>query len=165
MNSLITITELNSQKRPWCWERLKAGEGDDRGWDGWMASLTQWTWVGASSGSWWWTGRPGMLQSMRSKSWAQLSNWTTATLQIWEQWFTLWPHFSHISKKSCWYFILFSISLFVRIGWRLIISSAGLGTGSPPLTVKSFKFTFFSPWQITCPKTMTMCMENSWHNE
>ena len=42
---------------PWCWERLKAGgEGDDRGWDGWMASPTQWTWVWVSSGSWWWTG-------------------------------------------------------------------------------------------------------------
>ena len=50
---------------PWCWERLKAGEkGDDRGWDGWMASPTQWTWVWVSSGSWWWTGRPGVLQSM-----------------------------------------------------------------------------------------------------
>ena len=42
----------------------KRGEGDDRGWDGWMASLTQWTWVWASSGSWWWTGKPGMLQSI-----------------------------------------------------------------------------------------------------
>ena len=40
------------------------GEGDDRGWDGWMASSTQWTWVWVSSGSWWWTGRPGVLQSM-----------------------------------------------------------------------------------------------------
>ena len=49
-------------KRPWCWERLKAGEeGDDRGWDGWMASLTWWTWVWVSSRSWWWTGRPGVL--------------------------------------------------------------------------------------------------------
>ena len=49
-------------KRPWCWERLKAGrEGDDRGWDGWMASLTQWTWVWVDSGSCWWTGRPGVL--------------------------------------------------------------------------------------------------------
>ena len=46
-------------------ERLKAGgEGDDRGWDGWMASLTQWTCVWVHSGSWWWTGRPGVLQSM-----------------------------------------------------------------------------------------------------
>ena len=49
-------------KRPWCWERLKAGEErDDRGWDGWMASLTRWTWVWASSGNWWWTGKPGVL--------------------------------------------------------------------------------------------------------
>ena len=52
-------------KRPWCWEELKAGgEGDTRGWDGWMASLIQWTWVWVNSRSWWWTGRPGMLQSM-----------------------------------------------------------------------------------------------------
>ena len=52
-------------KRPWCWERLKArGEGDYRGWDGWMASLTRWTWVWASSKSWSMTGKPGMLHSM-----------------------------------------------------------------------------------------------------
>ena len=53
---------LTHLRRPWCWERLKAGgEGDDRGWDFWMASPTQWTWVWVNSGSWWWTGRPGML--------------------------------------------------------------------------------------------------------
>ena len=55
------------------------GGGDDRGWDGWMASLTQWTWVWAHSGSWWWTGRPGVLQSMGSQSvghhWATGLNW------------------------------------------------------------------------------------------
>ena len=57
--------ELTHLKRLWYWERLKAGgEGVDRGWDGWMASLTQWAWVWVNSGSWWWTGRPGMLQSM-----------------------------------------------------------------------------------------------------
>ena len=51
--------------KDWCWERLKArGEGNDRGWGGWMASLTQWTWVWASPGSWWWTGKPGVLQSI-----------------------------------------------------------------------------------------------------
>ena len=56
-------------KRPWCWERLEAGgKGDDRGWDGWMASPTLWTWVWVSSRSWWWTGRPGVLQSMGSQS-------------------------------------------------------------------------------------------------
>ena len=58
------MERADSFKRPWCWERLKVGgEGDDRGWDGWMASPTQWTWVWVNSGSWWWTGRPGMLQS------------------------------------------------------------------------------------------------------
>ena len=56
--------ELTHWKRPWCWKRLKVGgEGDDRGWDGWMASLTWWIWVWVTSGSWWWTGRPGMLHS------------------------------------------------------------------------------------------------------
>ena len=55
-------------KRPWCWERLKArGEGDDRGWDGWMVSPTQWTRVWVSSGNWWWTGKPGVIQSMGSQ--------------------------------------------------------------------------------------------------
>ena len=60
--------ELTHWKRPWCWERLKVGgEGDDRGWDGWMASPTWWTWVWISFESWWWTGKPGMLQSMGPK--------------------------------------------------------------------------------------------------
>ena len=55
-------------KKPWCWARLKAGgEGDNRGWDGWVASLTQRTWVWVNSGSWRWTGIPGVLQSMESQ--------------------------------------------------------------------------------------------------
>ena len=53
-------------KGPWWWERLKAGEdGDSQGWDGWMATPTQWTWVWSSSGRWWRTEKPGVLQSMR----------------------------------------------------------------------------------------------------
>ena len=62
-NTLATwCKELTYWERPWRWERLKAGaEGDYRGWDGWMASPTRWTWVWASSGSWWWTAKPGML--------------------------------------------------------------------------------------------------------
>ena len=73
--------DLTHWKRPWCWERLKAErEGDDRGWDGWMASLPQWMWVWVNSGSWWWTGRPGVLQSMGSqrvgRDWATELNWT-----------------------------------------------------------------------------------------
>ena len=67
-NSKTLVTwcaELTHWKGPRCRERLKAGgEGDDRGWDGWMASPTEWTWVWVSSGSWWWTGRSGVLQSM-----------------------------------------------------------------------------------------------------
>ena len=60
--------ELTQLKRPWYWERLRAGrEGDDRGWDGWMASPTQWTWVWMDAGSWWWTRRPGVLQFMGSQ--------------------------------------------------------------------------------------------------
>ena len=57
----IWCEELTRYKRAWCWERLKAGEGGDRKWDGWMASLTQWTWVWANSGRWWRKGKPGML--------------------------------------------------------------------------------------------------------
>ena len=81
-NSLATWwEELTHLKRLWFWERLKAAEGDERGWDGWMASVTQWTWVWVNSGSWWWTGGPGMLQSplhaevakSRTRRWL---NWT-----------------------------------------------------------------------------------------
>ena len=67
-NSNILATwceEMTHWKSPWCWERLKAeGEGDDRGWDGWMASPTQWTWVWVSYGK---IGKPGLLQSMGSQ--------------------------------------------------------------------------------------------------
>ena len=65
-NTLATwCEELTPWKRPWCWARLKVGgEGDDRGWGGWMVALTWWTWVWASSGSWWRTRKPALLQSM-----------------------------------------------------------------------------------------------------
>ena len=65
-NTLATwCEELIHLKWPWCWERLRAGgEGDNRGWDGWMVSPSQWTWVWVNSGSWWWTGRPGVLWFM-----------------------------------------------------------------------------------------------------
>ena len=74
------MQELTHWKSPWWRGKLKAwGEGDDRGWDGWMASLTWWSWVWAGSGSWWWTGWPGMLQSMGSQrvrhNWATELSW------------------------------------------------------------------------------------------
>ena len=83
-NTLATwCEELTHLKRPWCWQGLGAGgEGDDRGWDGCMASLTQLTWVWVNSGSWWWTRRPGVLQSVASQrvrlNWAtELIVWAT----------------------------------------------------------------------------------------
>ena len=77
----IWVRELTHWKRLWCWEGLRAGEeGDDRGWDGWMASLTRWTRVWVNSRSWWWTGRPGVLRFMGSQrvrhDWATELNWT-----------------------------------------------------------------------------------------
>ena len=86
--------ELTHQKRSWCWEKLKAGgegygrggEGYDRGWDGWTALLTRWTWVWVNSWSWWWTGRPGKLQSMGlwrvGHNWVTELNWTKWNLII-----------------------------------------------------------------------------------
>ena len=68
------MQKVTHWKTSWCWERLRAGgEGDDRGQDGWMASLTQWTWVWANSRRWWRTGKPGVLQSMGSQSWTRLA--------------------------------------------------------------------------------------------
>ena len=95
------MQELTHWKRLWCWEGLGAGgEGDDRGWDGRMASLTWWTWVWVNSRSWWWTGRPGVLWFMGSQrvrhDWATELNWrlvisfiprSNCLLISWLQWF------------------------------------------------------------------------------
>ena len=77
---------LTHWKRPWCWEGLgSGGEGDNRGWDGWMASPTRWAWVWVNLGSWWWTGRPGVLQFMGSQraghDWLTELNWTSVCYQ------------------------------------------------------------------------------------
>ena len=81
-NPLATwCEELTPWKRPWCWERLKVGgEGDNRGWDGCMASPTQWTWVWVNSRSWGWTGRPCVLQSMGSQRVGH--NWATELTEL-----------------------------------------------------------------------------------
>ena len=79
-DDLLFFEELTHWKILWCWEAMGAGgEGDNRGWDSWMASLTRWAWVWVNSGSWWWTGRPGMLRFMGSQrvrhDWATELNW------------------------------------------------------------------------------------------
>ena len=98
-NTLATsCKELPHLKRPWNWERLRAGgEGDDRGWDVWMASPTQRTWVWVNSGSLWWTGRPGMLQFMGLQrvghdwetelNWTELSSWRNVCDLKWGMYF------------------------------------------------------------------------------
>ena len=83
------MQRADSLERSWCWKRLKAGgEGDDRGWDGWLASLTQWTWVWANSRRWWRTGKPGVLQSMGSQwvghDWAAEQQQGTRTRRLTE---------------------------------------------------------------------------------
>ena len=100
LNTLATsCEELTHWKRPWCWEGLGAeAEGDNRGSDGWMASPTQLTWVSVNSGSWWWTGRPDVLQFMGSQrvqhDWAIELNWTEGMRLEWE--FLLWLELTRI---------------------------------------------------------------------
>ena len=82
MLKLQYFGHLTHWKRPWCWERLKAGgEGDDRGWDVWMASLTQWTWVWANCRRQWRTGQPGVLPSTRLQSYTWHSDWITTKVK------------------------------------------------------------------------------------
>ena len=114
-NPLATwCEELTHWKRPWCWEGLGAGgKGDDRGWDGWMASPTWWTWVWVNSWSWWWTGRPGAQRFMGLQrvghDWATELNWTEFTQDyllefLWLYSWVLWPHilytaaFNHLGE-------------------------------------------------------------------
>ena len=98
------MQKVDSLERPWCWKRLGAGrEGDDGGWDGWMASPTRWMWVWVNSGSWWWTGRPGMLWFMGLQrvghdwvtelTWTELNHCCVLTLcQAQKNWHEYWGH-------------------------------------------------------------------------
>ena len=113
--------KLTHWKRPWYWERLMiGGEGDNRGWDGWMASPTEWTWIWANSGGWRWTGKPGMLQSMGSKRVGHdLSDWKMATTVSWKYWFnssSLRPSNS-IFKNSC-----IDLNVQTSLGTHLLIA-------------------------------------------
>ena len=110
-NNLATWCEkLTHLKRPWCCERLKAGgEGNNRGRGCSMASalLTQWTWIWASSRSWWWTGKPGVLQSMGvTKSQTRLSDWTTTTSTMLckhsDKQYTPWTTYNQLPESYHW---------------------------------------------------------------
>ena len=117
-NTLATWCEelTHWESVSWCWEILKAGgEGEDRGWDGWMASLTQWTWVWVSSGRWWWTGKPGVLQSMGSQS--VRHNWVTelndGKLNIYQGWWCVRKQNKSKRRKTFLYW------------WNLVPSRVG----------------------------------------
>ena len=106
--------ELTHWKRLWCWEGLGVGgEGDNRGWDGWMASPTWWAWVWVSSGCWWWTGKPGVLQSTELKkvghNWGTELNWTVSV-----------THFGNYCKISN-ILIVISFVLVICDQWALTL--------------------------------------------
>ena len=118
------MRRVDSWKRPWCWEGLGAGEGDDREWDGWMASPTWWTWVWVDSGSWWWTGRPTMLCFMGLQrvghDWVTELNWTEHTnkcaiclMQVWSgikcNWKTLSNWFRNFHRSGFWCIHIFLV--------------------------------------------------------
>ena len=127
-------------KRLWCWEGLGAGgEGDDRGWDGWMASLTQRTWVWVNSGSWCWTGRPGVLRFMGSQrvghDWATELNWTDGKFNIFLRTIKLFCKMSitfYLPTRNVWGFLYlyildrmcyccFIIAFLVGVMWDLTV--------------------------------------------
>ena len=113
-NTLATsCEELTHWKRPWCWEGLGAGgEGDDRGWDGWMASLTQWTWVWVNYGNWWWTGRPGVLRFMGLQRVGH--DWVTEL----NDWWSNWVYFHVLVDHLYIFFVVLSIQvLYLYINW------------------------------------------------
>ena len=123
------MQKLTHSKRSWWWERSKAGgEGDDRGWDGWMASPTWWTWVWASSGSWWWTGKPGVPKSVGSQrdghDRATELNWTLQNLIICSSWemqtFQINNEFEHFVTclKTVSLFLVVIISYHTYLLWN-----------------------------------------------
>ena len=128
--------ELTHWKRPWCWEGLGAGgEVDDRGWDGWMASPTRWTWVWVNSGSWWWTGRPGVLRFLGSQrvrhDWATELNWT--------EWLIIWTSF-HVPIGLCIFPLEKCLFKFFPIfNWVFFFSLLSCDS-QYSLKLKSFKF-------------------------
>ena len=141
------LKELTHWKRPWCWEGLGAGgEGDDRGWDGWVASPTQWAWVWVNSGSWWWTGRPGVLRFMGSQrvghDWVTELNWTEVTSVVPD---SLWLSNREwgCTRKP------FACMLTVRPLWqtqaRSWVHPRLLGPHSSPFRLSPFSLPQFSP--------------------
>jgi len=163
-NTLATwCKELTHLKRPWCWERLKAGgEGDDRVWDGCMASPTQWTWVWLNSGSWWWTGRPGMLHSMWSQriDTTEWLNWTCMKRSLGIS--------NFLGDLSSFSFYFFPVSLCWSLGRLSYLSLLFFGNlhsdGYIFLLLYCLSQLFFSQLLVSPPQTtiLPFCISFSW---
>ena len=135
----ISCEELTHWTRPWCWEGLGAGgEGEDRGWDGWMASPTRWAWVWVNSGSLWWTGRPGVLWFMGLQrvghDWAaDLTDWLTENL--WRIYNTASCIFGKGGNASVTVCISYCITVFQLIffpgDWILYRKNTQYGSSKP----------------------------------
>ena len=153
--------ELTHWKRLWCWEGLGGRRRrGDRGWDGWMASPTRWTWVWVNSDSWWWTGRPGVLQFMGSQrvghDWATELNWRDREEYNVVFWVLFWVHSDSLSKDCC---LVPSIHLFHHsciegLGEQIIFLGVGMVTDIKlsgqikiwnTLVVYYWAFSIFSP--------------------
>ena len=142
-NTLATwCKELTHLKRSWCWERSKAGEeGDNRGWDGWMASPTQWTWVWVNSRSWWRTGRPGVLQSTglqrAGHDWATELSWSITLKTYFIVYFVI-RIFSFMTTVS-------TLAQLARSGNRPCLHSNFV---SSPLSVLHSTFSFIARFSV-----------------
>ena len=130
------------------------GEGDDKGWDGWMASLTQWTWVWVNSGSWWWTGRPGVLWFMGSQrvghnwatelNWHELSSLVRSLLRFLPHWLIVFVFFllnfkssSSILNKSLFSDVSFSNIFYQSVVWISILLAMSATEHTFLISVKS----------------------------
>ena len=142
-------------------KRLKAGEGDDRGWDGWMASSIWWTRIWVSSGSWWWTGKPSVLQFMVSQrvghDWVTELNWTDLYIDVQRGCLKFQKYCHPFPGPPPIVLSLISIlGLFKRWVFLLMVLQA-----CPLISVKSEKFCtswFHSPKQC-CPLELSVRME------
>ena len=149
----ISCEELTHWKRLWCWEGLAAGgEWDDRGWDGWMASLTRWMWVWVNSGSWWWTGRPGVLRFMGLQrvghDWAPELNWTEC-----KQCCVLNFKFHKFVVSHSWFLIKVQ-SQFSRE--RIVFLTNDAGTTEHPYVKTNKSTSYFAPYTKMC-HILKMC--------
>ena len=133
-NTLATsCEELTHWKRPWCWEGFGAGgEGDDRGWDGWMASPTRWTRIWVNSGNWWWTGRPGMLHFMGSQRVGH--DWATELREVFACWL-LQTWMLNIIPSNV-HSILWFFEIMIICGWKEQIGQDGMFRLSCPTFYK-----------------------------